>query len=272
MIDILLRDIDHQLLKLKSEIESETPPAFFQQISFAAHNGSEFIPPHVIANHTGRKAISAAANAYAQLIRQEGQEPLSVFRACGIVAAKPEVCSLALHINAMKDEAKQLLTALSRRERDKVKKRFHPGLILNQLYRHIPVTNQPVDTVCCSWIYSGKSSTQVTKGDLIEQLVRLKDGRKDAGQDIKFIEHDLEKIMSFPAQHHFKVIRKTRPHTKYKIKDLSGDWFDLQASLPLIVSNQNTFPEYRFLTDFVENKESSLDVSSALIPWLGIVA
>lgn len=272
MIEILLRDIDQQLQTLKSEILTQSPPAFFQQISFATHQGSEFIPPHVVDSFTGRKAIAAAASAYCQLIRQDGQEPLSVFRACGIVAAKPEVCHLAQQINILKDEAKQLLTALPRRERDKVKKRFHPGLILNQLYRHIPVTDQAVDTVSCSWIYSGKSSAQVAKGDLIQQLVSLKEGRRDAGQDIKFIDHDLEKIMSFPPQHHFKMIRKTRPHPKYKIKNIGGDWFDLQANLPLIVSTQYTFPEYRPLKDLVSNQEPSLDLSSALIPWLGIVA
>ena len=214
MIDILLRDIDHQLLKLKSAIESEIPPAFFQKISFATHNDSKFIPSQVIENLSGRKAISSPASTYARLIRQKGQEPLSVLRACGIVSAKPEMCSLVQHINAMKNEANQLLTTLPKHEYDKVKKRFHPSLILNQLYPHISVTDQPVDPVCCSWIYSSKSSAQVTKGDLIEQLVRLKGGRRDAGKDIKFIKHDLEKIISFPTQHHFKNNSENSPSPK----------------------------------------------------------
>ena len=242
----------------------------YQQLSYAAHDNNEFIPPSITDHLTGTQALFATANSFYQIFRSADQEPLSVFRACGMTPTTNEILKLAVAINSLKDEIKAEMIALPRRQRDKVKNQYHAGLILKQVYRHIPIFSGSASVVSASWVMSGTSTSLISKHRLLEILANVKAGRATAGQTHQFIQQDVDLIHQYPENHSFKILRATRPHTRYRVKDLSGKWHDLQAHLPLLVAEGNPV-EYKSLADPTESSPLKLDRSNAIIPWAGVV-
>jgi len=269
----LLNELELQLQTLKQLLLINPLMADkcqYQQLSYAAHDNNEFVPPSITDHLTGAQALFAAAKSFHQIFRSVDQEPLSVFRACGIIPTTGEVFKLVMAINHLKDEIKAEMIALPRRQRDKVKNQYHAGLILKQVYRHIPMFSESASVVSASWVMSGTSTSLIGKHQLIELLANIKAGRMTAGQSHQFIQQNVDLIQQYPENHSFKVLRATRPHTRYRVKDQNGKWHDLQAHLPLLVAEGNPV-EYKPLADPAESSPLKLDKSNAIIPWAGVV-
>lgn len=241
--------------------------AVIQELSFAQCD-SEYTPPFVAQTLSGRDAIKRAAEFFRTILKSEGQEPLAALRAVGIISVSNETIKLARKINWIKDRLKSQLVSLPRRQRQKIKNQYNPNLVLNQIYRHIAICSDSMETVNAVWTSSGTSSDIKSKEALLKELYMLLEVMQSSGKSADFIKADIQQISEYPDDHRFKVQRTTRPYTRYKVKVSDGGWQEYQGHSPLLISQ--TQAHYTPLNEFPPVPHKQVD-GDFLIRWMGIM-
>lgn len=265
--------LDKSIQELCYLIRSENhPSSIIQTLSFGESVDGLFVPPEITGVYYENEAADYACSAISQYHRSQGQPQLSVHRSPGAIKVSEECDAVIKTINSIKNNLKNMLSTLPRREKNSIIKSVAPGIILKELYRNIPFAVNPCK-INCSWVVSGSSTSKVSVDKIIEYIDYKKAVFLNKGESPAFLDADIGTIRSYPANHLFTVVRRTQPHIKYNVKLIEGSWQNIPAHLPLFYIG-DAAPSFKPLTS-IENIRSfnrkEVGKNDYLIEWLGII-
>lgn len=269
----LLAKLDRYIGELCAQIKSNPHESnVIQPLSFGQEVDGVFIPPKISGIYYGDEATNKACSIISNYYRKNDQPLLSVNRSPGCIRVSSSCLDLVKTINGIKDELKQSLTSLPRRQKSSLVKTAAPGIVLKELYRNIHLVDNPVK-INLSWVVSGSSMGKITAKQILETIQNRIFLHQIDGKSIEFLRLDIEKISSYDPNHEFSLVRQTQPHIKYNVRLINGKWINIPAHLPILfcADKEPSFKpigEIDSIREFDRDKPSNRDY---LIKWLGIL-
>ena len=210
-----------------------------------------------VATRRGERAVDAAARAYRQFRLLDVQDAGTAFRLPGWIVVDDDELEPVHEVNRLKESLRAAIRALEEEgpARERLCRRLFPGCSMNQIYRRIVTSEEPLVALHFTWSPSTVSTTRLAPRTVYQTLGKRLDEALAANRHewVQALEIARARVASLPSSSVVLRRRPVAPHPRATLFVTRGQGARksmIHANLPVILPRSCADMEVKDLRGF----------------------